>query len=124
MGGAEPRKAERRRAKLEPKTQKRLDFHGFNAHSAAKSRAYGAFFTHDLRALGAKTRRRPPGGHWRRETSGDLPIIARVSLQRNRACVSASPHAFFGSTCPPKPLRIAEMIFSANVCCLRERKRV
>ncbi len=40
------------------------------------------------------------------------------------AGMTGRPYPFFGSTWPPKPLRIAEMIFSAKVCCWRERKRV
>src|SRR5437868_9062365 len=34
------------------------------------------------------------------------------------------PAAFFGSTCPPNFCRIADSVFSANVCSWRERKRV
>ena len=39
------------------------------------------------------------------------------------ALKARAAHPFLGSTWPPKPLRIAEMIFSAKVCSWRERKR-
>src|SRR3954464_7391855 len=38
------------------------------------------------------------------------------------ACRAASG-CCCGSLCPPKPARIADRIFSAKVCCLRERNR-
>ena len=48
-----------------------------------------------------------------------LSVIAPLAMTAR--CL---PYLPFGSTWPPKPLRIAEMIFSANVWLWRERKRV
>src|SRR5262249_58101142 len=53
-------------------------------------------------------------------------------LERKRlACSARNPDTsglrsshYFGSTCPPNFLRIADNIFSANVCSCRDRNRV
>jgi hypothetical protein len=55
-----------------------------------------------------------------------LKAVRRPSVNVLRACQGAAAYVLgaFGSTCPPNPLRIAEMIFSAKVWPWRERKRV
>ena len=42
-------------------------------------------------------------------------LINQEMGKKTRACGASPPRpqSFFGSTCPPKPLRLAEMIFSA-----------
>ena len=79
-------------------------------------------------ASGSCTGTRPPSGpssFTGRRGSRRLKVDS--AIKRNRL----EPHRPFFiltaggcSTCPPKPLRMAERIFSAKVCSWRERKRV
>ena len=62
-------------------------------------------------------------GRPRRGGGGPRGVLGTVS-GRHDALALRSVMTYFGSTCAPKPLRIAERIFSAKVWSRRERKRV
>src|SRR5262249_40723509 len=69
-----------------------------------------------------QNKRKPPGRFDRHD--GDAAYLLGGRLEQIVRVVELSNHFLApGSTCPPKPFRMADSIFSAKVWSWRDRKR-